>query len=230
MAQARLKKSTKAASRAEKLEAQRRRMGEVLRILKREYPEAQCSLTHHDPFQLLAATILSAQCTDERVNKVTPVLFARYPDARSMAAAPVSALEKIIQSTGFFRSKAKSLHEMSRALVDEHGGEVPRDLDQLIKLRGVGRKTANVVLGVAFGVPGLVVDTHVGRLGRRLGFTRATDPVKVEHELMELVPREDWTLYAHLMIDHGRAICDARKPLCDQCAVFRLCPRVGVPT
>jgi endonuclease-3 len=203
-------------------------MREVLRLLERAYPEAECSLSFKTPFQLLIATILSAQCTDERVNMTTPALFAKYPTPEAMAGAPIRDLEKLVQSTGFFRSKAKSLKEASRAIVEEHGGEIPRELERLVKLRGVGRKTANVVLGVAFGVPGLVVDTHVGRISRRLGFTRAHDPVKVEHELMEIVAKESWTHYAHLMISHGRAICTARKALCDECPIAHLCPKIGV--
>jgi endonuclease III len=209
-------------------DAEASRMREVLRLLKRAYPGAECSLVHASPFQLLIATILSAQCTDERVNLVTPALFARFPDAAAMARARTPELEGLIQSTGFFRSKAKSIQEASRAILEKHGGQVPRDLDALTALRGVGRKTANVVLGNAFGVPGLVVDTHVGRLTRRLGFTREKDPVKVEHAMMELVPRADWTVFAHLMIAHGRAICTARKALCEECPVARLCPKVGV--
>lgn len=214
---------------AEKKVAQeKRRMGEILKILKHVYPEAHCSLHHKNAFQLLSATILSAQCTDERVNMVTPALFAKYPGPREMAEAGIKNLEKLVQSTGFYRNKAKSLKEMSQALLDRHGGEVPSNLDDLTKLRGVGRKTANVILGNIFGVPGLVVDTHVGRLSRRLGFTRSVDPVKVEHEMMKIVPQEDWTLFAHLLIDHGRAICTARKPLCEECPVARYCPKVGV--
>jgi endonuclease-3 len=205
-----------------------RRMTEVLKALKREYPEAECSLGYESPFQLLIATILSAQCTDERVNQVTPHLFKKFPTAEAMAQARIPELEKLIQSTGFFRSKAKSLSEASREIVEKHHGKVPQDLHELIKLRGVGRKTANVVLGVAFGVPGLVVDTHVKRLTYRMGFTHSTDPEKIEQEMMKLVPQEDWTLFAHLMIDHGRKICMARRPLCDECPVARYCPKVGV--
>jgi endonuclease III len=223
MAQARVKRPPK-----ESREDARARMKEILRVLDREYPEAECSLSFKTPFQLLAATILSAQCTDERVNMTTPALFAKYPTPETMAKAPIRDLEKLVQSTGFFRSKARSLQEMSRALVERHGGEIPRDLGELVKLRGVGRKTANVVLGVAFGVPGLVVDTHVGRISRRLGFTKSLDPVKVEHELMEVVAREKWTHYAHLMISHGRATCTARKALCESCPVSHLCPKIGV--
>lgn len=206
----------------------KRRMSEVLRVLKREYPEAHCSLNFQTPYQLLIATILSAQCTDERVNQVTPGLFERYPDARTMAVADLKDVEKIVQSCGFYRQKALSIVRTSQDLVQKHGGEVPRELDQLTELRGVGRKTANVVLGNAYGIPGLVVDTHVGRLCRRLGFTRDEDPVKVEQAMMELVPREDWTLFAHLLISHGRAICTARKAMCELCPVDRYCPKVGV--
>jgi endonuclease-3 len=205
-----------------------RRMGEILRILKRTYPDAECSLTHSNPFQLLISTILSAQCTDERVNRVTPALFAKYPDPHAMAKAPLRDLEKLIKTTGFFHSKAKSLQETSRALVAKHGGEVPSTLGELTALRGVGRKTANVVLGNAFDTPGLVVDTHVGRISRRLGFTRETDPVKVEHAMETFVPREDWTLYSHLLISHGRAVCTARKAMCEECPVAGFCPKIGV--
>ena len=211
-----------------KLEAERKRMAEILKVLKREYPESQCSLVYKTPFQLLIATILSAQCTDERVNQVTPELFRNFPGPQEMAEAKIRELEKLVQTTGFFRSKAKSLLETSQAIVKQHGGKVPMELDQLIKLRGVGRNTANVVLGVAFGVPGLVVDTHVKRLSNRMGFTRSSDPVKIEQELMKLVSKEDWSLYAHLLIDHGRAICTARKAKCEECVISRFCPRVGV--
>jgi endonuclease-3 len=163
------------------------------------------------------------------VNKTTPALFAKYPSPETMAKAPIKDLEKLVQPTGFFRNKAKSIQHASQALVKEHGGKVPGTLEELVKLRGVGRKTANVVLGVAYGVPGLVVDTHVGRISRRLAMTRLHDPVKVEHALMEIVPREKWTLYAHLMISHGRAICTARKAFCASCPISHLCPKVGVP-
>ena len=200
-------------------------MGEILKILKREYPEAKCSLDYETPFQLLCATILSAQCTDARVNIVTPLLFAKYPTPQTMAKATQIQLEKIIQSTGFFRNKAKSLKEMSAALVELYQGEVPREIDQLTALRGVGRKTANVILGNAYGIPGLVVDTHVGRLSRRLGFTEASDPVKVEQEMMKYVPQEDWTLYSHLLIDHGRKVCTSRKAFCELCPISRFCPK-----
>lgn len=210
------------------VKAQTERMERILTKLKKEYPEAKCSLKYSSPYQLLVATILSAQCTDERVNKVTPGLFERFPTARDMMNADLGEIEKLVQSTGFFRSKARSILESSRDIVEKHGGEVPRQLEELVKLRGVGRKTANVVLGVAFGVPGLVVDTHVKRLTRRMGFTKSQDPVKIEQEMIKVVPKQDWTLFAHLMIDHGRKICTARKAYCDQCCVLRDCPQVGV--
>jgi endonuclease-3 len=229
VAEARVRKrKPKGALTSVTLDQQRARMKEVLRILDREYPESECSLTFNSPYELLMAVILSAQCTDARVNQVTPALFKRFPGPREMAAAELREIESYIKSTNFFRNKAIALKESSRALIEKHGGEVPRVLDDLVALRGVGRKTANVILGVAHGIPGLVVDTHVGRLSRRLGFTAEQDPVKVEHELMEIVPRPRWTDYAHLMIDHGRAVCTARKAMCEECQVTRLCPKIGV--
>lgn len=189
------------------------------------YPNAVCALDHQSPFQLLSSTILSAQCTDERVNKVTPELFKHYPTASTMAKAPIEHLEELVRTTGFFRSKAKSLHEMSNSLVNEFGGEVPDSMDKLIRLRGVGRKTANVVLGNAFGKnEGVVVDTHVGRLSRRFTFTRHTDPVKVEKDLMKLVPKKKWTAISHEMIMHGRALCKAQRPKCEICPISPICP------
>ena len=221
MAQARLKAQ-------DKLEGDKRRMKEILQILRREYPEAQCSLKFRNPFELLVSTILSAQCTDERVNMVTPALFARFPTPADMAKAKIGEIEKLVQSTGFYKNKAKSLKEASRAIVEEHGGEIPNTIEKLTALRGVGRKTANVVLGNIFAIPGVVVDTHVGRLSRRMGFTKATDPVKVEFEMMEVIPRDDWTISNHLFIDHGRAVCNARRALCEKCVITRFCPKVGV--
>lgn len=208
------------------LESQQKRMGEILRILKKEYSDAECSLFYGSPFQLLIATILSAQCTDERVNQVTPALFQKYPDAYAFAKASLPEIEEMIKSTGFFRSKAKSIHQTSTELVKKFKGEVPESLEDLTALRGVGRKTANVVRGVAFGHPALVVDTHVGRISRRMGFTKFSDPVKVEHQMMEIVPRNDWTIYAHLLIDHGRKVCTARKAKCEICPIARLCPKI----
>jgi|KBSSwiStaDraftv2_1062776.scaffolds.fasta_scaffold04639_6 endonuclease-3 len=204
------------------------RVRAVIEQLQELYPDARCALDFRTPLELLVATILSAQCTDERVNKVTPALFATYPDAAAFAAADPAALEKAIHSTGFFRNKAKSIREASADIVAKHGGQVPRTLEDLTALRGVGRKTANVVLGNAYGVPGVVVDTHVTRLSHRLGLTNETDPVKIEFALMPLVPRELWTLFSHWLILHGRAVCNARKPLCSQCPLAPHCPRLGV--
>ena len=204
------------------------RVRALLEQLRELYPDAKCALDFRTPLELLVATILSAQCTDERVNKVTPALFASYPDAASLAAAEPAALEKAIHSTGFFRNKAKSIREASADIVSKHGGQVPRTLEELTALRGVGRKTANVVLGNAYGIPGLVVDTHVTRLSHRLGLTNETDPVKIEFALNPLVPRELWTLFSHWLILHGRAVCNARKPLCSQCPLAPHCPRLGV--
>jgi endonuclease-3 len=189
------------------------------------YPESRCSLTHRDPFELLVATILSAQCTDARVNEVTPALFARYPDAAALAEADSEELEEVIRPTGFFRNKARSLLGMARALVEDHGGEVPRDVGELTALPGVGRKTANVVRGVVWGdADGVVVDTHVKRISRRLGLTRETDPVKIEADLMKLIPMEERVVFTHRMIDHGRAVCVARKPRCGECELSDICP------
>ena len=189
------------------------------------YPDAHCELDFETPLQLLVATILSAQCTDKRVNMVTPTLFAAYPTAQALADAPIEHLEELVRTTGFFRMKAKNIQGMARALVERHGGEVPADMEALVALPGVGRKTANVVLGNAFGTNhGVVVDTHVGRLAVRLGLTRETDPVKVEEALMPLFPRESWTMLSHLLIFHGRRVCDARKPRCGECALAEVCP------
>ena len=192
------------------------------------YPTAPIELNFETPFQLLVATILSAQCTDVRVNLVTPALFAEYPTPHAMAGAERSRLEALIHSTGFFRAKAKNLLGAAAAVVRDHGGEVPRTLDELVKLPGIGRKSANVVLGDAFDTPGITVDTHVGRLARRLGFTRHTDPAKVEFALNKLIPQREWTLVSHRLILHGRRVCHARKPACDRCALELVCPKFGV--
>lgn len=201
------------------------RAGEVLAILMRLYPGAHCSLDHTNPLQLLVATILSAQCTDERVNIVTKELFKKYRTAQDYASAPQEQLEKDIQSTGFFRNKAKSIRAMAAALVEKHGGKVPNTMEELVDLAGVGRKTANVVLGNAFKINvGFVVDTHVGRLAQRLGFSKQTDPVKIEQDLMKAFAKEDWCLLSHLLIYHGRAICKSARPLCEECALLPHCP------
>ena len=192
------------------------------------YPTAPIALDFGSPFQLLVATILSAQCTDVRVNLVTPALFAAYPTPQTMARAPLSHLEELIRSTGFFRNKAKNILGAAAAILRDHGGEVPRTLDELVLLPGIGRKTANVVLGDAFDTPGITVDTHVGRLSRRLGLTKLNDPVKVEFALNKLIPQPEWTIFSHRLILHGRAVCMARKPACDRCTLAPLCPKVGV--
>jgi endonuclease-3 len=204
------------------------RVAAVIESLDRAYPGATTALHHENPLQLLVATILSAQCTDERVNRTTPALFARYPDAAALAAAPQAELEGMIRSTGFFRNKARSIRECCADIVAKHGGQVPATMEALVALRGVGRKTANVVLGNAFGIPGLVVDTHVHRLSRRLGLTDESDPVKIELALMPIVPRERWTSFSHWLILHGRQVCAARKPRCSTCPLSPHCPRVGV--
>ena len=212
----------------ESMEELKARTRDVIRRLKRAYPDAKCSLNHSNPFELLVATILSAQCTDRRVNLVTPALFARYKTAADFATADPAELEGYVKTTGFYRNKAKNIRECCRLLVERHGGEVPGTLEELIVLPGVGRKTANVVLGNAFDTPGITVDTHVGRLSRRLGWTRHTDPVKVERVLMKLWPREKWTVASHQLILHGRTVCHARKPRCGVCALSPHCPKVGV--
>ncbi len=201
------------------------RAAELLALLRREYPDAACALRHEDALELLVATILSAQCTDARVNQVTPALFRRCPDAEAYAAIPLPELESLIRSTGFFHNKAKSISGLGRALLERHDGEVPRTMEELVALPGVGRKTANVVLGNAFGKnEGIVVDTHVARLAGRLGLAKSADPVRIERELMPLFPRDAWTLLAHLLIEHGRKVCNARRPLCDRCTLSTLCP------
>ncbi|MFH1036245.1 MAG: endonuclease III [Pseudomonadota bacterium] len=200
------------------------RVRAVLTLLDQLYPEAKCSLEHADAWQLLVATILSAQCTDERVNLVTPALFARFAGPAAFATADQDELMELIRSTGFFRNKAKSILGAAQTLMDKHGGQVPNSLEELVKLPGVGRKTANVVLGDAFGVPGITVDTHVGRVAKRLGLTDQDDPVKVEFALMDLVPKERWTLFSHQVILHGRSLCQAKKPRCPQCPLLPHCP------
>jgi len=208
--------------------ARTRRARRIQRILALRYPDAHCELDFTTPLQLLVATVLSAQCTDVRVNQVTPALFARYPTAVELAGADRAELEALIQSTGFFRAKADSLLRLSARLVEHFDGEVPRRLADLVSLPGVGRKTANVVLGNAFGIPGITVDTHFGRLSRRFGWTAAEDPIVVEQEVMVLFPRRDWTLLSHQLIFHGRRICHSRRPACGACPVAALCPSRGM--
>ena len=200
------------------------RVSTVLRVLNRTYPEAHCALTHVDPFQLLMATILSAQCTDECVNRVTPALFQRFPTAERMAEADPAVLEKAIHPTGFFRAKTRSLLGASRRLAEDFGGRVPQTMEELLRLPGVARKTANVVLGTAYGIAsGVVVDTHVIRISQRLGLSRHQNPVKIEQDLMRLIPGKQWIAFSHQVIFHGRRICEARKPKCAQCPLMDVC-------
>jgi endonuclease III len=202
---------------------------EVVRLLRREYPDAKCSLSFTTPLELLVATVLSAQCTDERVNLVTKDLFRKYRSAADYARMPIAALEKDIQSTGFFRNKAKNIQSCCRLLMEQYDGQVPRELKQLVELPGIGRKTANVILGTAFGIPsGVVVDTHVARLSQRLGLTRQKDPEKIEADLMAVLPEKEWIIFSHRMIQHGRKVCMARKPKCEACALNAVCPKIGV--
>lgn len=202
----------------------------ILTELNILYPDAECELTYSNPLQLLIAVILSAQCTDRRVNMVTPALFARYPTVHDFARADLAELELMIKSTGFYRNKAKNILACCQAIVETHSGQVPSTLEELVQLPGVGRKTANCVLGDAFGIPGITVDTHVGRLSRRLGFTKQTDAVKVEFELMDLLPQPDWTRISHQLILHGRRVCHAQKPQCQACTLAPHCPQIGVVT
>jgi endonuclease-3 len=208
----------------------RKRAAQIVRLLKKQYPDAKCALDYQNPLQLLVATILSAQCTDVRVNMVTPPLFQRYPDASGFAGADTGELETSIKSTGFFRNKAKSIQGCCKEIVAQYGGEVPGTMEELVHLPGVGRKTANVVLGNAFGVPGITVDTHVQRVSRRLGLTKNLVADKIERDLMELIPKKEWTLFSHRLIYHGRQICHARKPKCDVCILNKICPKIGVKT
>ncbi len=210
----------------ESLKQKKERMHQILERLYTAYPNSHCSLEHRSPFQLLISTMLSAQCTDERVNKVTPVLFKHYPTVKLMAGAPVEHLAELVRSTGFFNSKSKNMSACARMLLEEYGGEVPADLHALIKLPGVGRKTANVVLGTAFHIPGLVVDTHVIRIANLLRFTDLKDAVKIERELQQVIDQEHWVMFTHLIIDHGRAVCIARRPQCHACILAEYCPSV----
>ena len=204
------------------------RARKIDRALADAYPDAWCALRHENAWQLLVATILSAQCTDERVNMVTPGLFARYPTPQALAAANPPELEGLIHSTGFFRQKAKSLLGVAAAVTATFGGDLPRELDTLVTLPGIGRKTANVLLGTAYGIPSIVVDTHVRRLANRLGLTMEEDPTKIEHDLRTLLPAASWTHFTHRLIHHGRRVCHSRKPRCSECPLASLCPRIGV--
>ena len=208
----------------ESLDAKRRRARKIIRALKKAYPDAKIALDFSNPLELLVATILAAQCTDERVNRVTPALFAKYRTARDWAQADLGALERLIHSTGFFRAKARAIVGMARALVERHGGEVPRTRDALTALPGVGLKTANVILGNAFGQPAIAVDTHVFRVAQRLGLARSEDADEIHDQLVEVLPRREWTLITHLLTTHGRRTCSARKPACPVCPVRTLCP------
>jgi endonuclease III len=213
----------------ETAQARAARLKKIIAGFEKTYPEAHCELTHADPLQLLVATILSAQCTDKRVNIVTKELFKKYRSASDYANAPLAELEQAVKTTGFFRNKAKNIQACSRKLIERHGGQVPRTMEALTQLDGVGRKTANVVLGNAFGINvGVVVDTHVARLSQRLGLTRQKTPEKIESELMALVPQPQWALFSHWLIWHGRRRCDARRPDCEDCEVFKYCLRIGV--
>ncbi len=203
--------------------------GEIIKRLKKEYPDAHCALNHTNAFELLIATILSAQCTDVRVNIVTADLFRKYRNPEDYIAVDQTELEQDIRSTGFYRNKAKNIQAACQKIIDNFGGEIPKDMEKLLTLNGVARKTANVVLGNAFGIAsGVVVDTHVRRLSNRLGLTKQQDPVKIENELNKLVPKKDWVMFPHWIIWHGRAICKARKPLCNECVLEDICPKIGV--
>lgn len=204
------------------------RAAKTIDILEREYPDAHCQLNFSSAFELLIATILAAQCTDAMVNRVTPELFKKYPMPQDFVDAPSEDIEQAIFKTGFYRNKTKSIKKCCRALVEEHGGEVPSSMEELVALGGVGRKTANCVLGNAFGIPGIVVDTHVKRIANRLGFTVESNPDKIERDLSAIVPEDKWTLFSHLIADHGRGPCSARSPQCDECPIEHLCPRVGI--
>ena len=207
----------------------KKRAGQIVRLLKKEYPAARCSLNYSNPLELLVATILSAQCTDERVNLVTAELFRKYRTAEDYAAAPAAELERDIRSTGFFRNKARSIQGACRLIAERHGGSVPRSMEELLELPGVARKTANVVLGNAYGVAsGVVVDTHVARLSERLGLSSEKTPEKIEQDLASIVPKSDWILFPHLLIAHGRKVCKARGPLCGECVLARLCPSANL--
>jgi endonuclease III len=200
----------------------------IYRQLTKSYPNVRCELDYNSAFQLLVATVLSAQCTDKRVNQTTPALFKKYPNPKKMAKADLKDIQRLVKSTGFFRAKAKNIKGLSNKIMEEFDGDVPSNLDDLITLPGVGRKTANVVLGHAFGIPGITVDTHFGRLSRRFGWSKQNDPVKVEFEVSELIPEKEWTNLSQRMIWHGRRVCHSRKPACGACPLAKLCPSYGI--
>lgn len=213
---------------ARNLEKLKKQGRSIQRILAKAYSDVTCALTHQNPFQLSIATILSAQCTDKQVNKVTPALFEKYPTPQAMAKAPLVGIEKRVKSTGFYKNKAKSIHGFARMLLEKHGGVVPKTLEELTTLPGFGRKTANVILGVAYGIPGFVVDTHVMRLTHRMGLTKQKNPTKIELEMMQIIPSRDWNSLGLRLIQHGREICNARKPACTRCPLEKICPKIGL--
>jgi endonuclease III len=219
-------KMEKTTVRDENLDATKKRVKGIISTLHKEYPNPKCHLNYRNPLELLIATILSAQCTDERVNQVTIELFKKYKTPKDYAYANQKELEKVIRSTGFFRNKAKAITSSCKALVENYGGEIPSSMEKLTQLDGVGRKTANVVLGNVFGIPGIIVDTHIKRLAGRLGLSHKSDPSKIEADLMNLVPKHEWTYFSNALGDHGRLICQARKPLCPKCKINHLCPSV----
>ena len=219
-----------AATNEDLIRTRKARVRKVIRLLKKEFPEAECALSHESAFQLLVATILSAQCTDVRVNMATPELFRKYPDAPGLARATQAAVEKIVKPLGFFRNKASNIRGMAQALVDDHHGDVPKEMDALVRLPGVGRKTASVVMGTWFGIPsGVVVDTHVKRISKLLGLTESDNPDIVERDLIEVLPQKEWIEYSHRIILHGRKTCIARRPQCQACVLLTTCPRIGLP-
>ena len=211
-----------------KIDKNKRRTGEIITLLKKRYPDARCALNHKNPLELLVATILSAQCTDVRVNKVTKDLFKKYKQTEDYAGAKPEILENDIRSTGFYKNKARSIIKCCKVIFEKYKGKVPATMEELVALGGIGRKTANVILGNAFGIPGITVDTHVKRVAYRLALTKNQDPVKIEYDLIEMVPKKEWTQFSHLMIFHGRYTCMARKPLCAECVLEGVCPRVGI--
>lgn len=213
----------------EKNKKQQSNNQKILKLLKLHYQGTQCALSYKTPYQLLVATVLSAQCTDKRVNQVTPHLFKKYPDPQSMSQASLKQIEALIRSTGFYKNKARHIHATAQKIAQDHREEVPQTMQQLTCLPGVGRKTANVILGNAFGIPGIVVDTHVTRLSNRLGFAKGKNAVKLEKDLEKVVPRKDWTDFSHWMISHGRTLCKARKPLCPDCFLSHICPQINLP-